>query len=99
MVCVYPAWFSSRNTRSLSKRAIRTSADRIVRLCQQGGSCFLWCAGRMPCFAEGVDRDRLVPWLLADAEGGKDAIEDVVGGGGAGDSVDRAEGGVQIQKH
>ena len=27
---------------------------------------------------------------LADAEGGKDAVEDVVGGGGAGDGVDRA---------
>ncbi len=36
--------------------------------------------------------------LLADAEGGEDAVEDVVGGGGAGDGVDGLEGGVEVEQ-
>ena len=38
--------------------------------------------------------------LFSDAEGGEDEAEDVVGGGGAGEGVEGAEGGVEIeQKH
>jgi hypothetical protein len=38
--------------------------------------------------------------LLSDAEGAEDEVEDVVGGGGAGDFVEGAEGSVEIeQKH
>ena len=36
--------------------------------------------------------------LFADAEGGEDAVEDVVGGSGAGNGVDRAEGGVEVEQ-
>ncbi len=35
---------------------------------------------------------------LADAEGAEDAVQDVVGGGGAGESVERAEGGVTVEQ-
>jgi hypothetical protein len=38
--------------------------------------------------------------LLSDAEGAEDQVEDVVGGGGAGDFVEGAEGSVEVeQKH
>lgn len=36
--------------------------------------------------------------LLADAEGGEDAVEDVVGGGGAGEGVEGAEGFVEVEE-
>ena len=36
--------------------------------------------------------------LFSDAEGGEDAVQDVVGGGGAGDGVDRAQRGVEIEQ-
>ena len=36
--------------------------------------------------------------LLSDAEGAKDQVEDVVGGGGAGDFVERAESVVEIEE-
>jgi len=36
--------------------------------------------------------------LLSDAEGAEDQIEDVIGGGGAGDFVEGAEGSVEIEQ-
>src|SRR5208282_4789239 len=36
--------------------------------------------------------------LLSDAEGAEDQVKDVVGGGGAGDFVERAQGRVQIEQ-
>ncbi len=36
--------------------------------------------------------------LLSDAEGAEDQIEDVFGGGGAGDFVEGAEGSVEIEE-
>lgn len=36
--------------------------------------------------------------LLADAEGGEDTVEDVVGGGGSGDGIDWPQGGVEIEQ-
>ena len=36
--------------------------------------------------------------LLSDAEGAEDQVEDVVGGGGAGDFVERAQGAVEIEQ-
>ena len=36
--------------------------------------------------------------LLPDAEGAEDQIEDVVGGGGAGDGVERLQGVVEIEQ-
>lgn len=38
--------------------------------------------------------------LLADAEGGEDEVENVVGGGGSGEGVERGEGVVEVdQQH
>jgi len=36
--------------------------------------------------------------LFADAEGGEDEAEDVVGGGGSGEGVEGAEGGVEVEE-
>src|SRR5208282_3781336 len=36
--------------------------------------------------------------LFSDAEGAEDQVKDVVGGGGAGDFVERAQGRVQIEQ-
>src|SRR5271165_2793903 len=36
--------------------------------------------------------------LLSDAEGAEDQVEDVVGGGGAGNGVEGAEGAVEIEQ-
>ena len=36
--------------------------------------------------------------LLSDAEGGEDEVEDVVGGGGAGEGVEAAEGFVEVEE-
>ena len=36
--------------------------------------------------------------LFSDAEGAEDQIEDVIGGGGAGDFVEGAEGSVEIEQ-
>ena len=37
-------------------------------------------------------------WPFADAERAEDQIEDVVGGGGAGDFVERAERAVEVEQ-
>ena len=36
--------------------------------------------------------------LFSDAEGAEDQVEDVVGGGGAGDFVERTQGSVEIEQ-
>ena len=36
--------------------------------------------------------------LFSDAEGAEDQIEDVIGGGGAGDFIEGAEGSVEIEQ-
>src|ERR1700687_3198875 len=36
--------------------------------------------------------------LLSDAEGAEDQVEDIVGGGGAGDFVERAQGSVEVEQ-
>ena len=36
--------------------------------------------------------------LLSNAEGGEDEVKDIVGGGGAGELVEGAEGGVEIEE-
>ena len=36
--------------------------------------------------------------LFSDAEGAEDEVENVVGGGGSGDFVERAQGGVEVEE-
>jgi len=38
------------------------------------------------------------PTLLSDAESAEDQVQDVVGGGGAGDFVERAQGRIKIEQ-